>query len=156
VSESVTTTDSTPRRPGEISGRAVVVGLLMLGIAAVVVMFVYWDLHTRPFRPLTEAIGREFRHSLPKVEGGRPKRGPMTLRISMRVPFTPTEVSHDSHGVVNRVVELARQHARLEQFERVEIHLVEMRPEAEAVQQAFVFPAAEVRERLPFAHAISK
>ena len=35
------------------------------------VMFVYWDLHTKPFRPLTEAIGRTFKHSLPKVEGGR-------------------------------------------------------------------------------------
>ena len=24
-------------------------------------MFVYWDLHTKPFRPLTEAIGRTFK-----------------------------------------------------------------------------------------------
>lgn len=150
MTESVATADSVMQRPRELSGRAMVIGLLLLGVAAVVVMFVYWDLHTRPFRPLTEAIGREFRHSLPKVEGGRPKKGPMTLRISMRVPFTPNKVSPDAHAVANRVVELVRQHARLEDYERFELHLVEMRPEAEAVQQSFMFPAEEVRQRLPF------
>ena len=150
MSETVSTTGDVRQTPREVSGRAIVVGLLLLGVAAVAVMFVYWDLHTRPFRSLTESIGREFRHALPKVEGGRNKQGPLTLRISLRVPFTPNETSPDAHRVVNRVVELARQHARLEEYERFEVHLVEMRPEAEAVQQRFEFPAEDVRERLPF------
>jgi hypothetical protein len=141
-------------KPRELSGTAVVIGLFLLGLVAVVVMFVYWDLHTRPFRPLTEAVGREFQNSLPKVEGGRHKGGPMTLRISLRVPFTPNAMSPDAHRVVNRLVELARQHAPLEQYEVFEVHLVELRPEAEAVQQAFEFPASEVRERLPFGEPV--
>jgi len=134
----------------ELPGQWVVLGLFLLGAIATVGMYVYWDFNTRPFRPLTEAIGREFRHSLPKVEGGRRKRGPMTLRISMRVPFAPNAISPDAHRVVNRLVELSRQYGSLERYERFEVHLVEMRPEAEAVQQAFEFSASDVLERLPF------
>jgi hypothetical protein len=134
----------------EISGRSVVVGLFLLGVAATVVMYVYWDWHTRPFRPLTEAVGREFPHSLPKVEGGRRKRGPLILRVSLRVPFTPNAVSPDSRRVVNRVVELARQHARLNDYEKLEVHLFEMRPEHEAVHYGFEFSARAVSTANPF------
>jgi hypothetical protein len=147
VNEAVVTSALNSR---EVSGRWVVLGMFLMGALATVVMYVYWDFNTRPFRPLTEAIGREFKYSLPKVEGGRRKRGPMTLRISMRVPFAPNESSPDAHRVVNRLVELARQHAALEQYEKFEVHLVELRPEAEAVQQAFEFSASEVRAKLPF------
>lgn len=135
----------------EISGRWVVFGLLLLGIVATAVMYVYWERHTRPFRPLTEAIGREFPRALPKVEGGRPKRGPLTLRISLRVPFTPNHLSPDAHRVVNRVVELARQHVRLSAYEKVQVHLFEMRPEEEAIHQAFEFSGQEVAAKNPFA-----
>src|SRR5262245_43384712 len=86
--------DSPPGSPSQswrISGSAVVFGMRRLGTVATVVMYVYWDLHTKPFRPLTEAIGRTFKNSLPKVEGGRHKRGPMTLRVALRVPFPPAE-----------------------------------------------------------------
>lgn len=124
--------------------------MFVLGIVATGVIFLYWDLHTKPFRPLTEAIGREYRHSLPKVEGGRHKGSANTLRVSLRVPFVPLESHSDTQRVVNRVVELARQEANLAAFERLEIHLIQLAPEQMAVQKSFEFPVTQVQSALPF------
>lgn len=124
--------------------------MLASGVLATAVIFVYWDLHTRPFRPLTDALGREFRHSLPKVEGGRHKGSANTLRIAMRVPFVPMDSTIETQQHVNRVVELARQHANLADFEVLEIHLIQLAPEQAAVQKSFTFPTENVLTSLPF------
>ena len=150
MSSGVALPDGSALQSRSVSGRVVVMGMFLLGTLATIVMYVYWEANTRPFRPLTEAVGREFKHSLPKVEGGRGKKGPMTLRVSLRVPFAPNAESPDAQQVVNRVIELAREHTDLSHYERVEVNLVEMRPEAEAVQQSFEFDAQAVREQLPF------
>lgn len=136
--------------PQGLSGKWVVIGMFALGILATSVIFLYWDLHTKPFRPLTEAIGREYRHSLPKVEGGRHKGSANTLRVSLRVPFVPIESHASTQGVVNRVVELARQEADLAGFEELEIHLIQLAPEQMAVQKTFEFPVTQVLSALPF------
>ena len=73
-----------PQRPG-IPGKYVVLGMFVMGLISTATIFLYWDLHTGPFRPLTEALGRERPRSLPKVEGGSSKGGPNTLRIALRV-----------------------------------------------------------------------
>lgn len=140
-----------PPRTLQIPGRWVVLCMFALGIIATALIFYYWDLHTRPFRGLTEAIGREFRHSLPKIAGGRQKHGPMQLRVALRVPFKPVSELPETETVVQRVVELARQHVKLNQYEVLEIHLFQMVPEQEAVEQAFRFTAADLPEliRLP-------
>jgi hypothetical protein len=138
-----------PSRPG-IPGWWVVIGMFALAILATTIIFVYWDLHTKPFRPLTEAIGREFRHSLPKVEGGRHKGSANTLRVSLRVPFVPIESTPEARKMVNRVVELAREHADLAQFELLEVHLIQLAPEQMAVQKSFEFPVTRVLTELPF------
>jgi hypothetical protein len=150
VSHSDVSTEPVIPRARAISGRWVVLAMFAAGVVATVTMFVYWDLHTRPFRPLTEAVGREFRHSLPKVEGGRHKRGALTLRVSLRVPFTPTHLSLDAQQVVRRVVELAREHTPFADFEQVQVLLIEMRPEAEAVRCLFEFSAEQLRGEVPF------
>jgi hypothetical protein len=151
VTDSATVTEfaATPTR--SLSGRWVVVWMFALGIVATAVIFIYWELHTRPFRPLTEAIGREYRHSLPKVEGGRHKGSANTLRIAMRVPFVPLESTVETQQQVNRVVELARQHARVADFEVLEVHLIQLAPEQAAVQRSFSYPTAQVLTNLPFA-----
>ena len=95
-------------------------------------MFVYWDQHTRPFRSLREAIGREFRHSRPNVEGGRAKgRGPWTLRISMSVDFPPGEDSPRANQVANRVLEITREHnvTKEKEIEKVELNLIQFIPQ---------------------------
>lgn len=134
-----------------IPGHYVVVGLFFAGIVATVLIFLYWDWHTRPFRPLTEAIGREFSKSLPKVEGGSHKGSPMTLRIAMRVPFEPDEGHPETRQVVNRVVELTRQHADLSRFEQFQVHLFQLAPERVAKQASFEYPIERIMKTLPFA-----
>ncbi len=136
-----------------IPGHYVVMGLFLAGIVATVLIFLYWDWHTRPFRSLTEAIGREFSKSLPKVEGGSHKGSPMTLRIAMRVPFEPDEAHPETRQVVNRVVELARRHADLSRFEQFQVHLFQLAPERVAKQASFEYPIARITAELPFAAA---
>jgi hypothetical protein len=123
---------NTPIQSKDRSGQYLVIGLFLLGIAATVVMFVYWDQHTRPFRSLREAIGREFRHSRPNVEGGRAKgRGPWTLRISMSVDFPPGEDSPRANQVANRVLEITREHnvTKEKEIEKVELNLIQFIPQ---------------------------
>lgn len=141
-----------PARPG-IPGFLVVVGMLLAGVTATAAIFIYWDFHTRPFRPLTEAIGRELRHSLPKVEGGRHKGSPAMLRIAIRVPFAPEPDSADTRAVVNQVVRLAREHADLSAFEEIRLHLFQLAPERVAQQASFEYPVADIMQELPFPDA---
>lgn len=131
-----------PKRKREIPGWWIVVGMFVLGAAGSVLNYTYWDLHTRPFRPLTEAIGREFRHSLPKVEGGRNKQGPMTLRVALRVPFKPVKGIEETESIVRRVVELARIHTDVSRYEILEVYLIQRAPEQMAVTETFKFPVA--------------
>jgi hypothetical protein len=133
-----------PQPVREISGRLVVIGMLLTGLVATGVIFVYWELHTRPFRPLTEAIGRTFEHSLPKVEGGRHKGGPMTLRISLRVPFSPEADDAAAQEALRTLFRLIREHQNLSSYGRVEIHLFQMVPEETAKSKKFEFTPAEI------------
>lgn len=128
------------KRSRELSGRSLVIVLLLFGIAATTLLFVYWDQHTRPFRPLREAIGREFRHSRPNVEGGRPKgRGPWTLRISMTVEFPPAEDSFRANEIFHRVLELARQYNDIKQIEKIEVNLIQFVPQEMAKTRSFTW-----------------
>lgn len=133
-----------PPHKQEIPGWWVVVGMFLFGGIATALIFLYWEMHTRPFRPLTEAIGREFRHSLPKVEGGRNKGGPSTLRVALRVPFKPVEGQEETDAVVRRVTELSKTYADLSRFEIFEVYLIQRAPEQAAVTAAFQFPVSHL------------
>ena len=138
------TEEIAPRRSVEFSGHYLVLGLLLLGLAATALLFFYWERQTRPFRPLREAIGREFRHSRPNVEGGRPKgRGPWTLRISMTVEFPPAEDSARANEIFHRVIELARQFHDLNKIDRVEVNLIQFVPQELAKTRKFIWTADE-------------
>ncbi len=133
-----------PSRGREISGRLVVVGMFLMGVCATAMVFVYWDLHTRPFRPLTEAIGRTFKHSLPKVEGGRHKKGPLTLRVSLRVSFPPEVDEHAAQETLTAVKALIRQHADITGYDEVQIHFFQMVPEAVLKSRLFKLSPKEI------------
>ena len=128
----------------EFPGQLAVVGMFLLGIASTVVIYVYWDQHTKPYRPLTEAIGREFKYSLPKVEGGRHKKGPVTLRIAMRVPFSPEVDDPAARDTLSKLRGLIRQHTNVNQFERIQIHLIHIVPEETAKTRTFELLPAEI------------
>jgi hypothetical protein len=107
---------------------------------------VYWDQHTRPFRSLREAIGREFRHSRPNVEGGRAKgRGPWILRISMSVDFPPAEDSPRAKQIVDRVLEITRQHSDMKELQRVEVNLIQFIPQEIAKTRSFTWSADDLK-----------
>ncbi len=129
-----------PPRPREFSGRSLVIGLLILGLSATALMFVYWDQHTRPFRSLREAIGREFRHSRPNVAGGRHKgRGPKTLRIALSVDFPPAEDSPRANKIVDRIREITCEYPDVNQYEKIEINLIQFVPQELAKIRKFTW-----------------
>lgn len=138
------TTANSPLPFRVVSGTWVVVGVLLLGISATAVMFVYWDLHTKPFRPLTEAIGRTFKNSLPKVEGGRHKQGPKTLRIAFRVPFSPETDPQRTQETLDTVFDLIRRHQDLTGYEKVQIYLIQMVPEESAKKTMVEFTPEQI------------
>lgn len=142
-------------RPG-IPGQYVVLGMFVVGLISTATIFLYWELHTGPFRPLTEALGREIPRSLPKVEGGSSKGGPNTLRIALRVGFEPDATKTETQEVANQVVQLARKHASLGEFELLQIHLLQLAPERFAKQLSLEYSAPEMLDRLPFPQPTEK
>ncbi len=133
-------------RVREISGKKVVLGMLGLGLLATAVIYIYWDLHTKPFRPLTEAIGRTFKYSLPKVEGGHRKKDPALLRIALRVPFPPGVDEPATQETLRTLFELIRKHQSLDGYEKVQIHLIQIIPEETAKKKTFEFTPEQVRQ----------
>ena len=131
-------------RPRQVSGRMVVMGMLLAGLLATATIFLYWELHTRPFRGLTEAIGRTFKNSLPKVEGGRHKKDPTTLRIAMRVPFAPDSDDQQAQETLQTVRRLVREHQDLAHYERVQIYLFQMLPETAAKSKLYEFTPEDI------------
>jgi hypothetical protein len=100
-------------------------------------LYLYWELHTRPFRPLQDAIAAEFPDFTPRVIGGRHKShreaAPNTLRIVLLVDFNPnTELAAPRSGqIASRLAELAGRHQDVTRYDILEIHLVHRVPEAE-------------------------
>ncbi|MBX3443175.1 MAG: hypothetical protein KF774_12285 [Planctomyces sp.] len=119
-----------------ISGRVVVIGMFAFGIFMVGLMYAYWELYTRPFRGLQNAIAAEMPGSMPRVIGGRRKpseaRHPETLRIVIFVKFDPSDDAESSvqrEAVAGRLAELAAAHQDLSRYEVLEVHLLQLVPE---------------------------
>lgn len=130
-------------KPIELSGTRIVIGMFALGLFLVSLLFIYFELHTRPFRPLREAIGREFKHSRPNVEGGRVKgKGPRILRISLSVPFDPFIEEQQADERNQRILQIARDYQDLASYDTVEINLIQFVPESEAKRRTFEWTGA--------------
>ena len=128
----------------ELSGRVIIAAMFLLGLALTALLFVYFEFNSRPFRPLRDAIGREFKRSRPNVEGGRSKgRGVMTLRITMSVPFNPFQEDSKSRELLARVLFLARQHQDLTRYEKCEVNLIHFVPEKTAITKSYVWPGTD-------------
>jgi hypothetical protein len=139
-SDSETSAPPGQRPARRISGSGMVFGLLAFGLTTTACMWIYWTLHTGPFRPLQDAIAAAFPHSSPRVEGGQHKmhKGtPMVLRIVMRVDFDP--VTQTAHGeeVVDSVEKIASQHVDLAAYDELDVVLFQGVPEQEVRQQEY-------------------
>jgi hypothetical protein len=121
-----------------VSGRLVVVGMFAFGILLTSLLYTYWDLHTRPFRALQEAIAREIPGSSPRVIGGKHKShrpgSPNTLRIIVLVGYNPLDASNEAtrDELAREILQLARTHHDVTPYERIELHLEHRIPERPA------------------------
>ena len=112
-----------------VSGKLVVIGMFAFGMLLTAALYGYWELHTRPFRPLQEAIARTIPGSSPRVVGGRHKShqtaAKNTLRIIVQVGYNPTEAKHESERdeLARSILQLARAHHDVSPYELVELHL---------------------------------
>ena len=141
---------ASPRRIKEISGKLVVIGMFLLGLTLTSLLFLYFELHTKPYRPLREAIGREFRHSRPNVEGGRVKgRGATILRISLSVTFDPFVEEQQAAERNQRLLEIAREYQDLRTFDKVQINQIQFIPESDAKRRTFEWTGIDAAETAP-------
>jgi hypothetical protein len=107
--------------------------MLLFGVAMVAALWLYWEMYTRPFRALQNAIHAEFPDSSPRVIGGKPKShrpdSQETLRIICRVYFDPESETLQSEEMAARLAALAGKHHDLTKYELLEIHLEQRVPE---------------------------
>ncbi len=122
-------------RPAVVSGKLVVLGMFAFGIVLTAALYTYWDLHTRPFRPLQEALAKAIPGCSPRVIGGRHKShqdgSPNTLRMIVQVDYNPLDADNEARrdDLARTILSLARTHHDLAPYERVELHLEYRIPE---------------------------
>lgn len=106
-----------------IRGQWVVLALILFGVSATAFLWLYTWFDTRPFQPLYHALSAEFDDAVPlQVKGGRPKKGPPTLRIVMRSEFDPHQDEERFSRSVDKVARLAARHQDLSRYELLEIY----------------------------------
>jgi len=142
------------------TGRRVVLGMFAFGLIMVSLLWLYWELYTRPFRPLQNAIAAAYPDARPSVIGGRHKSHqpghPKILRLVLQMPmsdFNPeTETGHSEARAVD-LVRLAEEHVDLSGYQIVEVHLVQRPPEHGQRIWSVSRPVEEWREIL--SHPVS-
>lgn len=132
-----------------IPGKYIVLALLALGVTSSAVMWTYWKLHLAPFLPLQRAIFAQYPKSLPRVEGGRNKRGPMTLRIVFQAAFLPVRDDPRTQATLESLCQLARQHHDLAPYELLEIFLVWREPERPAHRLRVLYKVPDLASGSP-------
>ncbi len=124
-----------------LTGKPVVFGMFLFALVVSVGLWGYWELHTQPFRALTDQLGKSFPHSNPRVEGGKHgmhKQTPLVLRIVMRVDYDPILNEQEYQKQVSEILALAAQSGMLNKYEECEIHLyfqpAEQKPEVRSIK----------------------
>ncbi|WP_437187355.1 hypothetical protein SH668x_000746 [Planctomicrobium sp. SH668] len=130
------THDSDHDRQRRLSGKNVVFGMFAFAVLMVGALWIYWELYTRPFRTLQNAIAAAYPDCHPHVVGGKQKSHlddhPDTLRITVRLPathFDPSQQQSQSEEMAKELVQLAENNILLDQYEQLEIHLTQAVPE---------------------------
>lgn len=137
------------------SGRRTVLGMLGFGLLMVAVLWLYWELYTRPFRPLQNAIAAAYPGSRPSVIGGKHKSHqsghPNTLRLVLQMPMDDFDPQTHPEMRDQRALELARlaeKYVSLSSYELLEIHLVQRPPEQPHRHWSISRPIAEWKKLL--------
>lgn len=112
--------------------------MFAFGLLMVALLWGYWDRYTGPFRSLQYAIADRFPGSSPRVIGGQHKShkgdSPVTLRIVVRIhddEFNPETDLTLSEERALALVRMAAEHQRLEDYDVLDVHLIQRVPEQE-------------------------
>jgi hypothetical protein len=114
--------------------------MFIFGIAMTGTLWIYWTLHTGPFRPFQDALAAEIPHSVPRVEGGQHKmhKGtPHVLRVTLRVEFDPVRETTKGEKIVDRVEKIAARFVDLSQYDVLQVFLYHGVPEKSLLQKEY-------------------
>ncbi len=111
-----------------MSGRTVVLAMIVFGILATAILWTYWTIHMTPFMPLQEALEKEFPDSRPHVMGGSVKKnGDSVLRVVLQADFDPrADTASNTSKVLSRLERvrvLATELANLSSYRVLAMHL---------------------------------
>lgn len=142
--------------PSSRSGKRTVLLMFGFGILMVSMLWLYWELYTRPFRPLQNAIAAAYPGCRPSVIGGRYKShqpgSPNVLRIVLLLPeksdFDPQVDREESQRRSKALARLAASHVALDTYDLMEIHLVLRPPEQQQRISTISHPIEEWRRIL--------
>lgn len=129
-----------------LDGKRIVLGMFVFGALVSAGLWVYWELHTRPFRALTDALGEKYPHSSPRVEGGKHgmhKQTARVLRVVMRVDYNPFE--HEQRYQIQQagILEIAARSGMLKSYDQCEIHLFHQPAEQQSRMRSAVVSRSE-------------
>lgn len=120
-----------------VPGRIVVVAMFAFAASIIGLLFVYWELYTRPFRPLQTVIAAEFPGSSPRAVGGKPKShlpgSPAILRLIVRIDWDPRADQRRARSMANRLADISRAHVAVSDYERLEVYLMHRRAEQSTI-----------------------
>lgn len=127
-----------------ISGRWLVIGMFAMGITATGLLYAYSTLHLGPFKPLQEAIVKEFPGSSPRVDGGKKRMQldtPTILRILMKSEIDPWSESEESvrkmMAVRKRIAELTSENVTLPDLAIIELHIYKLVQEDQILKRSY-------------------
>ncbi len=129
-----------------LTGKPVVFGMFLFALIVSIGLWSYWELHTQPFRTLTDQLGDTFPHSNPRVEGGKHgmhKQTPLVLRIVMRVSYDLTLNEQKYQKQVSEILSIAAQSGMLKKYEECEIHLYYQPAEQKPAVRSITIPAVD-------------
>ena len=135
--------------PG-IPGRKVVFAMFGFAITIIVLLFLYWELYTRPFRDVQVAIAKEFPKSQPQVVGGKHKShrpdAKSEIRIVIQVASDPRANEAQSAQIARRLAQIASEHHDLSAYDLLDVILVHRVPERDPQAWSRSLPVNEWRE----------
>jgi len=137
----VSETDHSTKPPRVKSGRWIVVGMFAFGIFMVGLLWILFEMHTRPFRDVTEALHNAFPDSRPLVQGGKDNKQPgepSIFRVVLTVEFDPVSEEQQFQETIRSIQAICEQHHDLSPFSRMEIHLIRSFPEKAAIKRQTV------------------
>ncbi|QDV19419.1 hypothetical protein Pan153_40840 [Gimesia panareensis] len=133
----MTTNDPEPSPP-RTKGRTIVISLLIFGLVMSGSLYVFQAINTYPFAETQNALAREFPQSRPRVEGGRLKGkadNPPTLRVTLAVPFDPNQNDARIQKMADQILNVAREHLNLGEYEIAELHFYQPIPEQQILMR---------------------